>query len=135
MTGINQVELPVTAPAPNEVLVRVGAVSLNYRDLLVIRGEEDWRPRERRILCSDAAGVVTPMGRNVSSVKPGDRVANCFKQDWLSGRLTAGNSGPGPGAQAMDAVLAEHRVFRSARLCPFPITSQSRRPRPFLVPP
>src|SRR5690554_5846433 len=73
-------------PGPNEVLVRVRAVSLNYRDLMVFDGRYALGPvREGLVPCSDGAGEVAAVGPRVDRVAPGDRVAGLFMPRWLGG--------------------------------------------------
>ena len=80
----------VTLPDPqrHEVLVAVRAVSLNYRDLMVVTGRYDPNQQRPRVLCSDGAGQVIAVGEAVSRVKPGDRVMANFFPDWESGPPT-----------------------------------------------
>ena len=54
---LRMASVPVPEPAPHEVLIRIEAVSLNYRDLLVINGEAAWRPAKPVVPVSDAAGA------------------------------------------------------------------------------
>jgi NADPH:quinone reductase-like Zn-dependent oxidoreductase len=72
-------------PGAGEVLVRVGAVSLNYRDLMVVLGRYNPRLAMPRVPCSDGAGEVTAVGPGVTQWKPGDRVAGIFMQNWQDG--------------------------------------------------
>src|SRR5690349_13213181 len=73
---------PDPVPGPGQVLVRVRAASLNYRDLLVARGEYNPTLPRPRVLGSDAAGEVLAVGDGVKKWKPGRRVIGCFFQDW-----------------------------------------------------
>jgi NADPH:quinone reductase-like Zn-dependent oxidoreductase len=82
------VDLPDPNPGPGEVLVRIRAVSLNYRDHLMIRGTYNPRQPLPLVPCSDAAGEVVAVGSGVSRVKQGDRVMPIFAQDWIAGRPT-----------------------------------------------
>ncbi|MEQ1862061.1 MAG: NAD(P)-dependent alcohol dehydrogenase [Chthoniobacteraceae bacterium] len=86
LDGLMQVELPDPVPAPDEVLVRIRAVALNFRDLIATRIE---RPNNLTPLipCSDGAGEVIAVGANVTAWKPGDRVIGCFFQAWEAGRI------------------------------------------------
>ncbi len=82
------VEKPTPAPSPGEVLVRVRAVSFNYRDLLMVKGLYNPKLKFPRIPCSDGAGEVVAVGEGVTEWKPGDRVMGIFMQNWLEGPLT-----------------------------------------------
>jgi len=83
------VERDLPPPGPGEVLVGVRAVSLNYRDLMVVKGLYNPKMSLPRIPCSDGAGEVVAIGSGVSQWKPGDRVAGIFMQNWLEGPPTA----------------------------------------------
>ena len=72
---LRMTSVPVPAPAPHEVLIRIEALSLNYRDLLVINGEAAWRPAKPVVPVSDAAGTVTATGSEVTRFASGDRVS------------------------------------------------------------
>src|SRR5205807_1098161 len=87
--ALQRVDLPVPAPGPREVLVRMAAVALNFRDLLVVKGVDGWKPPTARIPVSDGAGVVVAAGAEVTRFRTGDRVAGIFLPRWLDGELTA----------------------------------------------
>src|SRR5438309_10374232 len=82
------VERPQPKPGPGQVLVRMRAFSLNYRDLLVIKGQYNPRLKMPMVPLSDGAGVVAEVGPGVTRVKVGERVAGNFMQQWVSGELT-----------------------------------------------
>jgi len=85
---IKVVEKPDPTPGPGEVLVRMKAVSLNYRDLLMVNGMYGRAPTSSGDIItpfSDGCGVVEAVGAGVTRVKPGDRVATLFFQGWISG--------------------------------------------------
>src|SRR4051794_13647686 len=82
-------ELPVPKPKAGEVLVHVTAFSLNYLDLLVIKGSYNPHLPLPHVPGSDAAGTVAAVGEGVTQFKPGDRVTTTFVQKWLSGEVTA----------------------------------------------
>ncbi len=103
-------ELPTPRPGPGEVLIKVHAVSLNYRDLMVVKGAYNPKLRFPRIPCSDGAGVVFEVGRDVTTVKPGDRVAGIFMQNWLEGQPTAVRQKGALGGD-IDGTLAEYVVL------------------------
>ena len=99
-------ERPEPQPGARQVLVRVRAASLNYRDLLLIRGTYNPKQKLPVVPCSDGAGVVVAVGDGVTRVRPGDRVCPTFHQAWLAGepsreRLRATLGGP------LDGTLAE----------------------------
>ncbi len=79
-------EVPVPTPTSNEVLIRVAAASLNYRDKLVIEGEllPD-RPTMPFVPVSDMAGKVVATGMDVSRFNVGDRVLGNFWTQWING--------------------------------------------------
>ena len=76
------------SPGHGQILVKVRAVSLNYRDLLVVKGLYNPKLPLPLIPFSDGAGDVVAVGDGVSRVKVGDRVAAIFMQTWLGGELT-----------------------------------------------
>jgi NADPH:quinone reductase-like Zn-dependent oxidoreductase len=82
-------ERPDPKPGPGQVLVKVAATSLNYRDLMVAKGIYNPKMRRPMIPLSDGAGVVTEVGPGVTRWKTGDRVAGIFFENWVEGRLTA----------------------------------------------
>jgi NADPH:quinone reductase-like Zn-dependent oxidoreductase len=87
--GLREEVVDDPVPGPREVLLRVAAVALNYRDLLVIKGAAGWRPARPIVPISDAAGVVEAIGAGVTRFRPGDLVLPTFLPRWRTGRLTA----------------------------------------------
>jgi NADPH:quinone reductase-like Zn-dependent oxidoreductase len=86
--ALREVEAP--APAANEVAVRVRAVSLNRRDLMMVAGRYGRGGTEANsVPLSDGAGEVVAVGAGVTRFKVGDRVAGIFFEDWLDGAPTA----------------------------------------------
>ncbi len=111
-----------TTPRPlgaHDVRVRVHAVALNYRDLMVARGEYRVSSSEPVIACSDAAGEVVATGAGVTRFKVGDRVAGAFFPAWMDGEPTPENSAGGLGAE-VDGVLAEEIVLHETAAVPLP---------------
>ena len=92
--GRNSLSL-VTTPIPNpktgEILVKVSAASLNYRDKLVIETGMGLPLTFPFIPASDMAGVVEAAGAGVTRFKPGDRVISTFEPNWIDG-LNAGTA-------------------------------------------
>jgi NADPH:quinone reductase-like Zn-dependent oxidoreductase len=113
------VERPTPAPAEGEVLVGIRAVSLNYRDLMMVKGLYNPRMRLPRIPCSDGAGEVLQAGPGVNSWKPGDRVTPIFMQNWLDGPLTRPRARGALGGD-IDGTLAETIVVREDGLVAIP---------------
>jgi NADPH:quinone reductase-like Zn-dependent oxidoreductase len=112
-------ELAVPKPGPGQVLVRVHAVSLNYRDLLMVKGHYNPRLARPRIPCSDGAGEVVEVGEGVSSLKAGDRVAGIFMQNWLDGRPTQAKQKGALGGD-IDGMLAEYVALPEQGVVRFP---------------
>src|SRR6267378_6055043 len=87
------VELPRPDPAPGEVLVRVHATSLNYRDQAIAQGRYFGAAiKVAGTPLSDGAGVVEAVGAGVQALAPGDRVAGTFFEAWLEGPPTPARS-------------------------------------------
>jgi NADPH:quinone reductase-like Zn-dependent oxidoreductase len=112
-------ELPDPRPAPNEVLVRVKAVSLNARDLMMVQG--DYNPRQMLPLipCSDGAGAVVEVGAGVRDVKVGDRVTSVFAPGWQSGEPTRQKLATTLGGP-VDGMLTELRALPEEAVLPAP---------------
>ncbi len=98
-------------PGPGQVVIKLRAVSLNYRDLLVVNGVGRWRPSLPRIPASDGVGIVEAVGSGVSRVKEGDRVAPIFYPKWLDGRATTEKLDSPLGGAVADGVLTEYALF------------------------
>lgn len=112
-------ERPDPTPGAGEVLVRVRASSINYRDLMTV---VDPGPRGipyPRIPNSDGAGEVLAVGEGVPRYKPGDKVCGTFFQGWIDGPITAADMGRALGGTA-EGMLAEQRVLREDGLVAMP---------------
>jgi NADPH:quinone reductase-like Zn-dependent oxidoreductase len=118
LDGMAPVELPKPEPGPGEVLVRIRAVAVNYRDLLATRIE---RPGWLTPLtpCSDGAGEVEAIGPGVTRWQVGDRVVGCFFQRWEAGHLTRETMRSDLGGP-LHGVLAEYAVMREGGMVPMP---------------
>ncbi len=104
-------------PVHDQVVIQMKACSLNFRDLLMIRGHYNPRQPLPLIPLSDGVGKVIAIGDSVKTVKVGDRVAGCFVQDWFSGQFTDEASkttlgGPIDGMLAEQRILPEHGVIK-----------------------
>jgi NADPH:quinone reductase-like Zn-dependent oxidoreductase len=107
---------PDPAPGPHEVVLRLNALSLNYRDRLVIDGINHWRPRGPRIPVSDGVGVVVATGSAVTRFKKGDRIAPIFYPKWLDDR---------PTAEKMQGALGGAAAYSTSQYGALPPTSVS----------
>jgi NADPH:quinone reductase-like Zn-dependent oxidoreductase len=120
--GIDSLEFtehPTPQTGPGEVLVRVHAISINYRDLLMVKGLYNPKLKLPRIPCSDGAGEVAAVGEGVTRWKPGDRVAGIFMQNWLDGPLTPAKAKGALGGD-IDGMLAEYVVLMDTGLVRLP---------------
>ena len=104
-------EHPTPQPGRDEVLVKLAAAALNFRDLLVVNGTGSWRPHAPRIPVSDGVGVVVAVGENVSRFRTDDRVIGIFSPNWLDGEFTFEKGVGQLGGAEADGVLAEYRLF------------------------
>jgi NADPH:quinone reductase-like Zn-dependent oxidoreductase len=111
--------LPDPKPGRGEVLVKVHAVSLNYRDLMIVLGKYNPRMRLPRIPCSDGAGEIVAVGEGVTRVAAGDRVAGIFMQNWIDGDADAHRIRGALGGD-IDGMLAEYVVLREEGVVPVP---------------
>lgn len=104
--GIRMVEEPDPQPGPGEVLIRVGATSLNYRDLMLGRAGG-----AAVIPLSDGAGEIVEVGAGVRGFAPGDRVTGCFFPHWQVGEVSNAHVRDALGGN-VDGMLAELVVLR-----------------------
>ena len=111
LDNLSVVELPDPKPGPGEVLVRVRAATLNYRDLLTVEGGYGSRQKtEGLIPVSDGAGEVVAVGDGVTKFKAGDPVVANFFQDWLAGEPSEYAMHSGLGG-LLDGMACELRVL------------------------
>ena len=113
------VDRDMPQPGYGEVLVRMRAASLNYRDLMVVKGLYNPKLRRPIVPLSDACGTVEAVGPGTTRFKPGDRVAGCFMQRWIDGPPTKDKAQSALGG-AIDGVLRECAVFSEQGLVPVP---------------
>jgi len=116
--ALKLVEAEKPAPGPGELLVRVRACSLNYRDQLITRGHYFGGPIDRAVTpLSDGAGEVEAVGEGVTRYRPGDRVAGLFFQNWEDGPAFPG-TGPALGAPPAKVMLGEYVTLPETGVVP-----------------
>ncbi len=106
-------------PGHGEVLIRVRAVSLNYRDLLIADGTYGRGTKANVIPLSDGAGEISAVGPGVASLQVGDRVSGAFFPNWTAGDVTEASvtqslGGPVDGMLAEYVVLPERAALKFA---------------------
>ncbi len=107
--GLAVVEVPKPTPGPGEILVRIRAVSLNYRDLMTVKGVYAGPARPGLVPVSDGAGEVEAVGPGTSRVRPGDRVCPIFGPDWIGGPVREALVARARGG-TVDGVLSDYVV-------------------------
>ena len=112
-------ERPQPEPGPGEVLVRVKACSLNYRDWLMVQGVYNPKQKLPLIPLSDGAGEVMATGPGVTAFRPGDRVLGHFFPNWQSGGPSAEKFGISMGGP-YDGWLCESRTYPAHALAKIP---------------
>jgi NADPH:quinone reductase-like Zn-dependent oxidoreductase len=117
--GLVITDLPAPHPAPNEVVVRMEAASLNYRDwLMLTRNFYSEKVALPIVPIADGAGVVVETGSAVTRFRPGDRVTTFYKSRWLAGAIRPeweGHDfgGPCPGVMCELACFDEYSLARA----------------------
>lgn len=101
---------------PTSVLIKIHAISLNYRDANIANGGNPWPVIPNGILCNDAAGEIIAVGDKVKTLKLGDRAAPIIDTENLTGREAARSWL----AADEDGVLADHVIFDEKVVCKLP---------------
>jgi NADPH:quinone reductase-like Zn-dependent oxidoreductase len=104
-------ERAIPEPGVGEVLIKLHACSLNYRDLLMLQGHYNPRQPLPLIPLSDGAGEVVETGAGVTRVAVGDRVAGIFAQGWIAGEPTHERVRATTLGSPLDGMLAEYVVL------------------------
>lgn len=87
LNALQLIEQPLPTPGPNQVLIKVHAASLNYRDSEMVAGTYQGQAQHEFTLLSDGAGEIVELGSAVTRFCIGDRVIGCFWQGLQAGRL------------------------------------------------
>ncbi len=120
LENLTLTERPTPTPGPREVLVKIHAVSLNYRELLFAWGKYNPNPTLPAIPCSDGAGEVVAVGSEVTRWRVGDRVTPIFMQGWIDGAPKAEYRKTALGGGDIDGTLAEYGTFHEDGLVAIP---------------
>lgn len=105
----------------DEVLVDAKAWSLNYRDLMIAKGQYQYKNLDQPFIpLSDMAGIVQSVGKNVTELKPGDRVLNAPFRHYPAGILRSSWARTFVGGMGVDGVLAEQVVYPADSLVKIP---------------
>jgi NADPH:quinone reductase-like Zn-dependent oxidoreductase len=119
-TALKVKRLDTPTPGAGEVLVRMRAASLNFRDLIVAQGAYAGLEQGKALIpLSDGAGEVVATGSGVTRWQAGDRVMASFFQGWRDGRFLPAHMKSALGG-GIDGVLAEYRVFAETGLVRLP---------------
>lgn len=116
---LSLVEREIPTPQVNEVLVKFYAVSLNYRDMMMVKGSYNPRLKTPLVPFSDGAGEVVAIGENVTRFKVGDRVCPIFMQGWINGEVEFKKARTTLGGD-LDGCLREFGVFNENGLVHIP---------------
>jgi NADPH:quinone reductase-like Zn-dependent oxidoreductase len=108
--ALTKVDLPQPKPAHRQVLVKILACSLNFRDLAIVLGRYRMPTKANVVPLSDGAGEVVEVGPGVTRVKVGDRVAGNFFQRWPGGHASADTQASALGG-SIDGMLREYAVL------------------------
>jgi len=108
--ALTKVDLPQPKPAHRQVLVKVFACSLNFRDLAIVLGRYRMPTKPNVVPLSDGAGEVVEVGPGVTRVEVGDRVAGNFFQRWPGGHASADTQASALGG-SIDGMLREYAVL------------------------
>lgn len=123
-TSLSFVTAPKPIPYAGEVLVKVTAASLNYRDKLVLDGSVGLTPQDPIIPATDFAGVVEDVGDGVANFRRGDRVVSIIAPEWCDGTVPTSYLPPAPSfrSAATPGALAEYVVRPAYALARSPST-------------
>ena len=118
--NLDLVETDVPTLGPAEVLLKINAVALNYRDVMVVEGTYNPKMRLPAIPFSDASGEIVEVGSEVTRWKIGDRVCTTVIPAWIDGEPTAEKVRSAIGAGRSAGVLREYGAFSEDALVEAP---------------
>src|SRR5688572_4696301 len=105
LENLELVEEDRCEPQPGELLVRIRAASLNYRDMFIVGGHAPCA--DGRVPLSDGAGEVVAVGGGVDEFAVGDAVVSTFYPYWLGGDMLPTTKRDIPG-ESMDGYAREY---------------------------
>lgn len=108
--NLRAAERDTPQPGPGQVLVKMNAASLNYRDLVTVLGAFGSAYKLPLVPLSDAVGEIVAVGPGVTRVKAEDRVASMFFQRWLAGELTREGQASATGG-SLDGVWRDYALL------------------------
>jgi len=103
-------------PGPDQVLLKFGAASVNYRDYQIVAGEFAPAQSLPIIPGSDGAGQIVATGDNVDRFSPGDRVSPLFFPEWMSGEAHGNERSVSTGLETL-GVLREYGIYEQHQVC------------------
>jgi NADPH:quinone reductase-like Zn-dependent oxidoreductase len=106
--GLKLVDKPKPTAGPFQVLLKMRAFSLNYRDLMIVKGQYNPKLKMPAVPLSDGVGEVVEVGAGVTRVKVGDRVAGCFMPKWIAGEIDEAKARSSLGGGGPEGMLAEY---------------------------
>jgi len=119
LTHLEQIEEPIPKAGRRQVVVKVMATSLNYRDLAILHQTSTLSPETGLIPISDGVGEVVELGEEASLFNIGSRVAGSFFPYWIAGDLTEEASRGAYGSRA-DGWLTQYKVIDESALVAIP---------------
>ena len=103
-------------PGPDQVLLKFGAASVNYRDYQIVAGEFAPTQPLPIIPGSDGAGEIVATGDNVEGLSPGDRGSPLFFPEWMSGQALGTVRSVSSGLET-PGVLREYGIYGQHQVC------------------
>lgn len=117
--NLKLVDKPIPQPGPNELLLRIGAVSLNYRDRLLAEGLYNPHLRFPIVQVADATAEVVDAGKNVTRFRTGDRIITQYATKWIDGE-PKGDEFVHSLGNTISGALAEYIVLDEQAVVPAP---------------
>ncbi|KPM36918.1 hypothetical protein AK830_g9657 [Neonectria ditissima] len=119
LESLKYTERPVPELGDSQVLVKIQGASINFRDLVIPRGEYPWGLKSNVVPGSDGAGTVLAVGKHVTRFRPGDKVVTIINQQHLAGYMTPLSLQSGLGA-SVDGTFRSVGAFDEQGLVAMP---------------